>query len=352
MILAYFCDLFDLEPLGKIKKICEDLDKRVVIFLTRVYDITGYDHPGGNWMLKTTNCNINQKNSFLKILGQEVSRYLNGTSEVEQLASGRWSHSSVAYSLLEKEYFYKDLFSTSEPEKWNLRRYEAGKELIPALSTLRDVWKVTKVENIAEKIFKIHLKSEADFRLKLLLNGVGWMGKHFNISGKGLNNVTRVYTNVTALHPKIEEYRQKLLKIASIMLEGNSLDKVIGLDQEKEPRTISITSEKWNQVKNLLEESELIFGKIRLSHELDDPSKDTRAHNSEDNSLSDTICFVFKAYTQKRQKLFSERLSQLKPGTEVSIEGPIVRKLHFWTIFSILTFFDFLVNFCFLGKWV
>jgi cytochrome b involved in lipid metabolism len=61
-------------------------EKLIVYLGNRVYDITGYIHPGGVWILHEMNCN-HEFLHFSDALVREVSRYLLGTSGVDSCNS-------------------------------------------------------------------------------------------------------------------------------------------------------------------------------------------------------------------------------------------------------------------------
>jgi hypothetical protein len=166
--------------------------KLVIMYLNRIYDISNMAHPGGAFIIRETNWT-------------EVSRYLTGTSGLEKDGSKSWIHSKDAYKLLEQYYIgdIEDLSQQSAKGPSNsILRNSSGDS---AFSN-NQMWVWTDTGDVS-KTTKIFYFKNNDFKVKIDLKGVDWIGKHFQISN---GPKTRIYTNCSSLSKESTAYRLKL----------------------------------------------------------------------------------------------------------------------------------------------
>ncbi len=157
-------------------------------FLNKVYLLdSGFVHPGGRWVFEQANF-------------RDVTRYLFGVTGLDPHADDqKWTHSAAAFEQLAHACIGSVDLKT--PNHWNLR--DASDK--PVSSS--DLWKLAESQQLSRStsLFKFR---HARFRLKLGLQGTGWMGRYFVVHGK--LGVQRLYTNCSSLAPEVLQYLAQL----------------------------------------------------------------------------------------------------------------------------------------------
>lgn len=166
-------------------------DKLIMMFLNRIYDLTNFTHPGGQYIWEWSRW-------------RETSRYLIGAygDEKDSRDYMDYTHSMDAYKMLDKSYIGKlEVFPA--PETWAMWDRQTGKsaysENIP--------WRKFKQTSISATT-DIYEFTNEQYRMNTFYSGVEFFGKHYLVT---FNSKSRNYTNCTCLSRNNISYRQNLM---------------------------------------------------------------------------------------------------------------------------------------------
>ena len=151
----------------------------VVILNDGIYDMTTYNHPGSNRLLRKSNF-------------KDVGRYLFGISGLEHNNSEAHTHSGMAFKALQ------------DRRIGTLSSQMVKKTLEFTLEAKLEFSKTTSMF-----VFK-----NPDFSHKLF-DGTAWMGKHYQIT---IKDKTRLYTNCITLAEDLKEHREGIIRAAQRLL--------------------------------------------------------------------------------------------------------------------------------------
>ena len=126
---------------------------------------------------------------------------MHGTSGVESCNSRAWSHSFIAFKVLERSYI-GDIYEKGLEEEWILKDPKTGQ---PTMSD--NDWSLDSKTKISATTNQYMFKNP-DYYVHLAAMGVEWIGKHYVLSN---SKKSRVYTSCTMLDPQIVVYRKKLV---------------------------------------------------------------------------------------------------------------------------------------------
>lgn len=268
-------------------------DKSIFLYKHKVYDLTGYSHPGGDVIF--------QNHNF-----KEISRYVTGTHPDEHLNFPVHNHSLAAFKLLDdhlignlllldsrnknKEIYDEESKGVAEElldhsyaslgnskvdednfeklaeserkrgDVWTLYNFRKNAKVAS-----NDTWVLSQNEKMSDSLHVLRFK-QAKYRVKMALRGVSWIGKHFFIT----KNKRKPYTTVVCLSKETSSYRESLISYYQKAKKGESL----------------------------LEESQ----KLVLPE------------------FSEELCFGVKPYPGRTA--LSRQICKAKPGEKFIIEGP------------------------------
>lgn len=128
-----------------------------VILDTQIYDISGFKHPGGNYIIE-------------QIKGREIGRFFYGISGLENLTLPAHKHSLYALNFLNSRLIGKIENQKNQAliKKNNLSGGENA------------TWKIFKKKELSQTTSIFTFKT-LDFSVKNYIPGVEWMGKHFTV---------------------------------------------------------------------------------------------------------------------------------------------------------------------------
>ena len=172
-------------------------DKYVFVYKNLIYDLSDYNHPGGDIIFR--------KHNF-----KEVSRYLSGIHKDESLGVSNHVHSSVAYSVMDSRLIGNVIEDddrlvdrNGEGDNWTLFETEQSKKVFST-----EQWVLESKEELSRNLFIARFRNEG-FNVKTLLKGVNWLGKHFYITN---DNKRRPYTSVISLSESAIAQRHQIIE--------------------------------------------------------------------------------------------------------------------------------------------
>ena len=174
--------------------------KTVFIYHNKVFDVTGYIHPGG-------------QSIFKECAWREVSRFLHGGVGLEFFNGRKWVHSKQAFDKLNSHIIGNLIEGGPEGSEIVLRNQDGH----PYIATLRDEWIMIGRKKISEHIGLLHFKCQ-NTRVKLACTGTAWLGRHFTISDGAKS---RPYTNCTSLAEEAATYRKAMLEFFERLVAKN-----------------------------------------------------------------------------------------------------------------------------------
>ncbi|CAD8078937.1 unnamed protein product [Paramecium sonneborni] len=143
-----------------------------------VYDLTDYQHPGGNFIISNVN-------------GQEISRYFYGAFALESTTMEPYTHSQFAYQTLQKRYI-----GTLQNVNTNNSNPSSYWDLIE---------KVDLSSNIA--LFQF---ANSNFSINLRQN-IQDLGQHFSITLQEIGGKVRLYTKVLCMSTPYSNFRNQII---------------------------------------------------------------------------------------------------------------------------------------------
>ncbi|CAK71902.1 unnamed protein product (macronuclear) [Paramecium tetraurelia] len=150
-----------------------------VLFNSDVYDVTDYQHPGGNFIISNVN-------------GQEISRYFYGAFQLESTTMEPYTHSQFAYQTLLKRYV-----GTIQSVNYNNQNPGSFWDLIEKV----DLSKNISLFNFTNPNFQINLRQN-----------VLDLGQHFSVSLQEVGGKIRMYTKVLCMSNPYQTFREQVIK--------------------------------------------------------------------------------------------------------------------------------------------
>ena len=174
--------------------------KLIVVYDNRVYDMTGFRHPGGMQYLEDANWT-------------DVSRFLLGVTGIEKRAGDIRKHSRNAFYELETR-FIGMLYQKKQglDDHWTLRNRVTGHvDFAKELFTFNEKYKLSETT----AMFRLENKK---FKVRTNLKGIRWIARHYNLSVPTKSNKVRIYSQSQSYAREAVAYNKALM---------NHFDKVI-----------------------------------------------------------------------------------------------------------------------------
>lgn len=170
--------------------------KNIALFKNKIYDFSGYIHPGGQFLLQE--CRF-----------REISRFMEGAVGLERLNGRQWHHSNQAYAAMNR-YYIGDLIDTFEKKLDIVLRNTEGS---PFLSETSTKWYMSARKKISPTTAILQFKSK-QVKVKLTCKGTEWLGRHYTISD---DVKSRPYTNCTSLAMESSIYRKSMMEYFQVL---------------------------------------------------------------------------------------------------------------------------------------
>jgi NAD(P)H-flavin reductase len=168
-------------------------NKTVMIFEDKVYDMSGYIHPGGDIFFQNQNWN-------------EVSRYMNGAHPDERTGT-KINHSISAFLAMDMRLIGNIASNPQQNSERDLCVIYNNK--LQSLGwTQNQRWKVVSKVLLSPKLVLMRFQNPL-FKVKTELKGIRWIGRHFYIKG---GSRKKPYTTVISLCDEYNSYRVSLLQ--------------------------------------------------------------------------------------------------------------------------------------------
>ena len=172
-----------------IKNELEKPGNMTFLYKNNVVDLSGFIHPGGQWVLET-------------IRKMELSRYIMGSEGVDIRGERPWNHSYLATNLL-KTRKIGTIFNPESLDKWPLCINGSEKRCYS-----NEIWVIEKIKKNGIFTHRVDFKN-SKFQLALDLKGISWISKSFLIS---VIIKARIYTCCLAFTKEQGKNRKSLLK--------------------------------------------------------------------------------------------------------------------------------------------
>jgi len=221
-----------------------------VIYGNKVYDMTGWIHPGGNFLIEA-------------VVGREISRFLHGAYGLESTSMQPHTHSTFALELLEEFYigrlnnmesilipnFSENNSTISNDDSFSgsvsldSSKLDLSLPLIieldapPDESSKKKRWKLIKRTDLTGNATRFDFQSD-DYKVKLFGNGISWFGRHFIVNFAGQLTPTRTYTTCLALTPERTDLRDRLVEFFKKKINSNTEEEFIFPEEYLKPREV------------------------------------------------------------------------------------------------------------------
>ena len=200
-----------------------------VMYGNKVYDVTGWIHPGGSFILN-------------QVIGREISRFIHGGEALENSKMKPHTHSAHALKLLECFYIgrIKNLESVLMPVEVtdsvlddsnlsvNNSRLHSSEMSMALLSDIEPAqneasghkrWRLVGREDISKTTARFDFKCEY-FKVKMFGSGLSWFGRHFIVGFWGQLDPIRTYTQCLALIPEHQQLRNLFYAYFEEIMKG------------------------------------------------------------------------------------------------------------------------------------
>lgn len=170
--------------------------KTIMVYFNAVYDMTGFEHPGGSIFIDLYNW-------------REVSRFMLGVEKDEIFYNLPPKHSERAFKILSNQF----IGALVDNESNNYRE-----AVWPLISS--ETFKIAFCDNFfnfegkrtySSKIKKIDVFNKK-FYLKSSLQGVKWLGRYFYVK-KGREDIAERYPVVVSMNKEAVEHRKRISEI-------------------------------------------------------------------------------------------------------------------------------------------
>ena len=165
----------------------------------KVYDLTDWTHPGGNFVIEA-------------VVGQEIGRYFYGNYALEGTGMKPHKHSALVLNQIEK--FYVGEVHQLE----SILLMKESKE--EAKSCHAKKWRIVGTRSVSETVNQIDFVSQ-DFNVKAYGSSFSWLGRHFKVSFDRNDSSARLYTTALALTDANTMLRENAYKYFTEIMEGN-----------------------------------------------------------------------------------------------------------------------------------
>jgi NAD(P)H-flavin reductase len=176
--------------------------KLIVVYDNRVYDMTGFRHPGGMQNIEEANWT-------------DVSRYLIGVTGIEKRAGDLRKHSRNAFYELETR-FIGMLYEKNRDldDHWTLRNRVTGH-----VDFAKELFSFKEKEQLSQTtaIFKFENQK---FNVATNLKGIRWIGRHYLLSVPTKSNKVRIYSQCQSYASEVASYNKALVQHFHRVING------------------------------------------------------------------------------------------------------------------------------------
>ena len=165
----------------------------------KVYDLTDWTHPGGNFVIEAC-------------VGQEIGRYFYGNYALEGTGMKPHKHSALVLNQIEK--FYVGEIQDLESILLLKESKQEGK------SCHQKKWRIVGTRSVSETVNQIDFVSQ-DFNVKTYGSSFSWLGRHFKVSFDRNDSSARLYTTALALTDANTMLRENAYKYFTEIMDGN-----------------------------------------------------------------------------------------------------------------------------------
>ena len=165
-------------------------DLTVFIFLNRVYNLTGFSHPGGPALFRAANWT-------------EVSRFLFGVTGLTGDPADAWKHSAAAFKTLQSRAIGSLYAPHVNDGDWPLR------DDLDKPRFVADEFRLAAVRRLSATTSQFALRCD-DVHVRNDLLGTQWLGKHYVLSRAPHCKKVRLYTHCASLAAEMQAYEARL----------------------------------------------------------------------------------------------------------------------------------------------
>ena len=180
---------------------------RFAYLFNRIYDLTYFEHPGGNFIISA-------------IRGREVGRFLFGAYQLEALnPNHKRRHKTTDIAILNRYYI-------GEIDQGPYTTLISKADGMPAITEAFVDWSFVKKTALSKSIatFEFH---NPTFLVRNDMKGVSWFGRHYYISKDLVNGPTRPYTTCLSLGEAWTNFRSKAIECFDTMMKHNAVASVV-----------------------------------------------------------------------------------------------------------------------------
>ena len=165
-------------------------DLTVFVFLNRVYNLTGFSHPGGPALFRAANWT-------------EVSRFLFGVTGLTGDPADAWKHSAAAFKTLQSRAIGSLYAPHVNDGDWPLR------DDLDKPRFVADEFRLAAVRRLSATTSQFALRCD-DVHVRNDLLGTQWLGKHYVLSRAPHCKKVRLYTHCASLAAEMQAYEARL----------------------------------------------------------------------------------------------------------------------------------------------
>lgn len=169
--------------------------KIIVVHANKIYDMTGFNHPGGKELLEDA-------------CWTEVSRYLLGVTGIEKNPTDVWRHSKDAFSELHKRcigHLYQE--GQDLDDNWSLR----SSNNYQVAFAIEDFTLESKTQ--LSKTTALFKWKNSKFSLNTGLPGISWLGRHYLVAAPKSTKKTRIYSQCQSMADEIMQYDKEVIRV-------------------------------------------------------------------------------------------------------------------------------------------
>jgi len=157
----------------------------------RIYDLTSFDHPGGNFIISS-------------VKGRELGRFMYGAYSLEAMNHKKYHHTTTDMAILNRYY----IGEINQNESSFLVSKDLNK---PAVTHSFVDWSFVKKTQLTKYIARFEF-SNPTLKIKNDMKGVSWFGKHFYIAKDLVKGPVRPYTTCLSLGDAWINFRKKTVE--------------------------------------------------------------------------------------------------------------------------------------------
>ena len=184
---------------------------KFVYLYNRVYDLTRFTHPGGNFMINS-------------VIGREIGRFVHGAYHIEDIHTRINQHRSSDIAILNK-YFIGEV---SQGKK-SILVNNAGKHLVTNDFVS---WRYEGKTELTTSTARFEFKN-IGYRVCNVLPGISWVGRHFYITKDLVHGPTRPYTVCVSLGSSWTAFRDLMIDFFNFKMGQSQTPSIADSEQMK-----------------------------------------------------------------------------------------------------------------------